>query len=265
MHRPNSAFFHLVPSHLFFPRIQSGTVRGPRDATVRAAERVQLRHWWYSQFFLQYGLPARGGARGRMPWGWSPDVERTPAKVCGYVVTCFYLLAFFVCLWDDTWTLASRSVREALNAADGLPQPWLGSVRKRISWIRRLPSVLCWYGHTCSWWCRSTEYSASWTWLCTVLSSKSGTVMIMKCRWAGGGVGFDTVSSGEDATQSSYMSSQAQWRGFSSMYYFSVGFRSALRTLRYQCSSLCSRQSCRFLHVPACTFACYDTGSVSRV
>lgn len=48
-------------------RIHSGTVWGPRDASVRPQKRLQLRHRRHTVVFLQYGLPPGGGAWVGLP------------------------------------------------------------------------------------------------------------------------------------------------------------------------------------------------------
>lgn len=62
-------------------RIYSGTMRGPRNASVWPEKWLQLRHRRHPVVFLQYGLPPGGGARAGLPGGRAEDVERPPAQM----------------------------------------------------------------------------------------------------------------------------------------------------------------------------------------
>lgn len=74
-------FFFLF----FFYRIYSGTVWGPRDASVRPEKWLQLWDRGHFDVFLQYGLPPGGGAWADLPRRWKKNVECPPSQMCRWV------------------------------------------------------------------------------------------------------------------------------------------------------------------------------------
>lgn len=82
-------FFSFLPSTIL-SRIRPGTVPGPRFSSVRTAHGLQVWHWRLGVVLLQHGLSPPGGEEGVVLGRRPPHVERAAAKVCGYVVSCFF-------------------------------------------------------------------------------------------------------------------------------------------------------------------------------
>lgn len=82
-------------------RVWSWTLRGPWNASVRLAHGLQVWHWRLFVVLLQYGLSSAGGEGDCVPGRWAPHVECPSAKVCGYVVNCFYSVSvlIYVCVY----------------------------------------------------------------------------------------------------------------------------------------------------------------------
>lgn len=73
----------------FLIRIYSWAMRGPWNAPVRPEKRVQLRHRRHFDFFLQFGLSPRGGARADLSGRRAANVECSIAEMCWCV--CLFI------------------------------------------------------------------------------------------------------------------------------------------------------------------------------
>lgn len=95
LHKCWLSYLLFTQFSLVFCRIYFGAMWGPGDATVWKEKRLQFRCRRHAVFFLQYGLPPRGGARVGLSGRWAENVERSPAKMCWYVVTSLLLSSSF--------------------------------------------------------------------------------------------------------------------------------------------------------------------------
>lgn len=86
-------FFFFLPSTIPF-RVRPGTLPGSRLSSVRSTHGLQVWHRRLCVVLLQHGLPPPGGEEGGVLGRRSPHVERAAAKVCGYVVSCFFSILF---------------------------------------------------------------------------------------------------------------------------------------------------------------------------
>lgn len=82
---------------IFVFRIQSWALWEPGVSSVWLAHGIQVWDWWLADVLLQHRLSSAGGEGDCVLGRWPSYVECTSAKVCGYVVICFYSFFMFFC------------------------------------------------------------------------------------------------------------------------------------------------------------------------